>query len=88
MNTLSKTMTALALAAGTGFTFGIAHAHGGADSLVGEDSGSVYLSRQVPKHWTRYAGPDIDAEMILMGARLWSDIGRDYGVARHDPRAA
>ncbi|MBK7278663.1 MAG: hypothetical protein KBF65_10180 [Rubrivivax sp.] len=73
MNTLSKTMTALALAAGTGFTFGIAHAHGGADSLVGEDSGSVYLSRQVPKHWTRYAGPDI---------------GRDYGVARHDPRAA
>ena len=52
MNTLSKTMTALALAAGTGFTFGIAHAHGGADSLVVEDSGSVYLSRQVPKHWT------------------------------------
>ncbi|HRH14392.1 MAG TPA: histidine--tRNA ligase [Azonexus sp.] len=24
-----------------------------------------------------YAGPDIDAEMILMGARLWSDLGLD-----------
>jgi histidyl-tRNA synthetase len=24
-----------------------------------------------------YAGPDIDAEMILMGARLWADLGLD-----------
>ncbi len=24
-----------------------------------------------------YAGPDIDAEMILMGARLWTDLGLD-----------
>ncbi len=24
-----------------------------------------------------YAGPDIDAEMILMGARLWNDLGLD-----------
>ena len=27
-----------------------------------------------------YAGPDIDAEMILMGARLWADLGLD-GIA-------
>ncbi len=47
MNKLSKTMTALALAGGTFFTFGIAHAQGGVDSLVGEDSGSFHLSAQM-----------------------------------------
>jgi len=44
MNTFSKTMTALALVGSTGFAFGIAHAHGGVDSLIGEDSGSFLLS--------------------------------------------
>jgi hypothetical protein len=73
MNKLSKTMTALALTVSTGFTFGIAHARGGAESLVGEDSGSVHLSRQVPAHWTRYAGPDM---------------GSDFGLAPQDPQAA
>ena len=28
-------------------------------ALNGEDSGSAYLSRPMPAHWMRYAGPDI-----------------------------
>jgi hypothetical protein len=47
MNKLMKTMAALALVGGTAFTFGMAHAHGGVDSLVGEDSGSFQLSARM-----------------------------------------
>ena len=46
MNKLSKTMTALALAGSTVLAFGSAQAHGGVDSLLGEDSGSFLLSAQ------------------------------------------
>ena len=31
-----------------------------------------------------YAGPDIDAEMILMGARLWGDLGLDGIELQHN----
>lgn len=88
MNKLSKTMAALALAGGTVFTFGVAHAHGGVDSLVGEDSGSFLLSaRMVEAGQTRTqvraaaaAARDSGEAMALVG----EDSGSFYLSRRQD----
>ena len=79
MNKLSKTMTALALAAGTGFTFGIAHAHVGVDSLVGEDSGSFYLSAQMHDSGQTRAQVQADAVAARHSGEAVALVGEDSG---------
>ena len=79
MNKLSKTMTALALAAGTGFTFGIAHAQGGVDSLVGEDSGSFRLSARMHDSGQTRARVQAEAAAARASGEAVALVGEDSG---------
>ena len=79
MNKLSKTMAALALAGGTVFTFGAAHAHGGADSLVGEDSGSFALSARMHDTGQTRAQVRAEAAVARDSGEAMALLGEDSG---------
>jgi hypothetical protein len=79
MNKLSKTMTALALAGSTGFTFGVAHAHSGVESLVGEDSGSFYLSAQMHASGQTRAQVQAEAAAARASGEAVALVGEDSG---------
>lgn len=79
MNKLSKAMTALALAGSTGFIFGIAHAQGGVESLVGEDSGSFYLSAQMHASGQTHAQVQAEAAAARTSGEAVALVGEDSG---------
>lgn len=91
MNKLSRTMAAIALAGGTVFTFGAAHAHGGSDSLLGEDSGSFHLSAHAQDAGQTRAQVRAETAAARASGEAVALIGEDSGsfhLSRVDGTAA